>query len=280
MATTTVFGIGGWDPLMSFAEGHMNNYFSRKAAEQSAALQYKYAEKYALNSPSWNVAGLRNAGLNPILAATDGSFSSPTVPNVKVDNNPSNSHGGYDPSVISQLRMLNSQKDLNRASALKEFTDALTKLKTGGFTGHYGALHSLGTSLGFKSGEIDGILRNFGFSPLSKSSPDGSTNSPSSIKSKSHVDVPKDVRVEAVKSAISAVRKDFSKQSNDDRKAGFNAIKEASPALGLLMKALDLAPSDYSMPRPPRSNSLHNKMRKFHRDDKKRSFKNHSWKVR
>ena len=39
-------------------------YFSKKAA----ALNYKYQERLAKNQPSWNVAGLEKAGLNPILA--------------------------------------------------------------------------------------------------------------------------------------------------------------------------------------------------------------------
>ena len=37
---------------------------------------YDLSRKYAENSAKWNVTGLRNAGLNPILAATDGNFSS------------------------------------------------------------------------------------------------------------------------------------------------------------------------------------------------------------
>ncbi len=37
---------------------------------------YNLAKRYAENSAQWNVQGLRNAGLNPILAATDGNFAS------------------------------------------------------------------------------------------------------------------------------------------------------------------------------------------------------------
>ncbi len=40
-------------------------YYSKKAAERN----YKYSEKFAKNTPSWNVAGLEKAGLNPMLAA-------------------------------------------------------------------------------------------------------------------------------------------------------------------------------------------------------------------
>lgn len=37
---------------------------------------YDLARRYAENSSKWQVTGLRNAGLNPILAATDGNFAS------------------------------------------------------------------------------------------------------------------------------------------------------------------------------------------------------------
>lgn len=37
-------------------------------------LDYMMAEQYARNSAGWNVAGLKAANLNPILAATDGNF--------------------------------------------------------------------------------------------------------------------------------------------------------------------------------------------------------------
>lgn len=45
-------------------------YYSKKAAD----LNYQYQEKLANNQPSWQVAGLEKAGLNPILA-THGSYS-------------------------------------------------------------------------------------------------------------------------------------------------------------------------------------------------------------
>lgn len=48
----------------SASNSAMGWYFSKKAA----ALNYKYQERLAKNQPSWNVAGLEKAGLNPILA--------------------------------------------------------------------------------------------------------------------------------------------------------------------------------------------------------------------
>lgn len=48
---------------------------SKRLAKYQAKLNYKYAQKYALNSPSWTVRGYRAAGINPILAAMHGNLS-------------------------------------------------------------------------------------------------------------------------------------------------------------------------------------------------------------
>lgn len=48
---------------------------SKRLAKYQAKLNYKYAERYARNSPSWTVRGYRNAGINPILAAAHGNLS-------------------------------------------------------------------------------------------------------------------------------------------------------------------------------------------------------------
>ena len=47
----------------------IGSLFGIGQAAASAKMQYRYAKKMAQNAPSWNVAGLRKAGLNPILAA-------------------------------------------------------------------------------------------------------------------------------------------------------------------------------------------------------------------
>lgn len=39
-------------------------------------LEYDWSKRYAENSAKWNVQGLKNAGLNPLLAASNGNFSS------------------------------------------------------------------------------------------------------------------------------------------------------------------------------------------------------------
>ena len=48
---------------------------SKRLAKYQARLNYNYAQKYALNSPSWTVRGYRAAGINPILAAMHGNLS-------------------------------------------------------------------------------------------------------------------------------------------------------------------------------------------------------------
>lgn len=49
-----------------------NQYFNLD--KRYADFEYQLARRYAQNSAAWQVAGLRNAGLNPILAASDGNF--------------------------------------------------------------------------------------------------------------------------------------------------------------------------------------------------------------
>ena len=49
-----------------------NQYFNLD--KRYADFEYELARRYAQNSAAWQVAGLRNAGLNPILAASDGNF--------------------------------------------------------------------------------------------------------------------------------------------------------------------------------------------------------------
>lgn len=53
---------------MNFGAGLMEDYFSRRLMDR----EYDYTQRYAKEMPSWQVEGLRRAGLNPILAATSG----------------------------------------------------------------------------------------------------------------------------------------------------------------------------------------------------------------
>lgn len=75
MANWQALSLGGWDPLTSFAEGKMGEYFNKSAARYQSKLNYKYAQRYALNSPSWVMRGYRAAGINPIVAAQHGQLS-------------------------------------------------------------------------------------------------------------------------------------------------------------------------------------------------------------
>ena len=65
---------GGW---LDYSSAQSKLKYSLKS-------QYKYAQKYAKNSPSWNVEGLRAAGLNPILAINGGNISDVTTPDASM----------------------------------------------------------------------------------------------------------------------------------------------------------------------------------------------------
>lgn len=122
MATTSIgfgpFSISAYDPFASWMEGSVNTYFNKKSEKraykrqlQLMDAQYQYAQRYAENSPSWNVKGLRDAGLNPILAVGGGgslgSSSAPSVPSVPVSSTDtgSGSRTGFrfDPMYSTQL---------------------------------------------------------------------------------------------------------------------------------------------------------------------------------
>lgn len=88
-------GLSGFNNALnlsnSLLSGAITRHWNKKDSHSSALLQYdlnkkfnewlipyqlrknfQYAERYAKNGPSWNVEGLRAAGLNPILAASGG----------------------------------------------------------------------------------------------------------------------------------------------------------------------------------------------------------------
>lgn len=78
----TLLGMGasaGMGFLSNWLNGMMNTGFQKELQEHAAATNYKYAEKSAKNTPTWNRAGLESAGYNPMLAvqnATGGANSS------------------------------------------------------------------------------------------------------------------------------------------------------------------------------------------------------------
>lgn len=112
---------------------------------------YDLARKYSENSAKWNVTGLRNAGLNPILAATDGNFASTygsgssggSMPSNGASQNVgfSNSHGSVTPvtesirdfasAALSQssakLNSVNSDVASQTAPATVKLADANVK---------------------------------------------------------------------------------------------------------------------------------------------------------
>lgn len=143
MATASAFGISGWDPFGSTGENFLNSAFStylgNKSASKSvsnakklAQIQYDFSRQYSLNSPSWNVEGLRNAGLNPILAT--GNPSAVNMPSMQpvapgYQFSPSNSPGGFDNSAFqaqklafrqarANVDLTESQSDATRQNAL------------------------------------------------------------------------------------------------------------------------------------------------------------------
>lgn len=129
------------------------NYFDldKRYYQYQSEQQYNWARRYAENSSKWQVQGLRNANLNPILAATDGNFrgtfgepvsmgshgghgggSSGSVRSPKVDGSIGNlgssmiegAKGGAQVSNIEQnTQTLKTQSDLNSANTAKANAD-------------------------------------------------------------------------------------------------------------------------------------------------------------
>lgn len=94
----------------------LNYYMTRKQAK----LNYEYAQKYAENTPSWNVTGLEKAGLNPMLA-TGAANSAHNVNN----SIPQGQTGNGLASRIAweQLDNLKSQVAVNNSAAKKNDQD-------------------------------------------------------------------------------------------------------------------------------------------------------------
>lgn len=144
MAIASAWGFSGWDPLGSFGESALNSAFSTylgnkssskalRNAQKLAQYQYNLSHDYALNAPSWNVEGLRNAGLNPILATGNPSaVNMPGMQPVSPDFqfNPSNSSGGFDNSAFQIQKLATRQAranvDLTKSQAAATRQNALT----------------------------------------------------------------------------------------------------------------------------------------------------------
>lgn len=114
-----------WGALIGAAASLAGNYLSNKlqlSSNQDASIfnneVFKDTQKYlALNSPSWQVKGLRDAGLNPILAVSQG-LSSPQAINTASTFSPDAS--GINRAVqnafnSASFRLLNQQAEKAKA---------------------------------------------------------------------------------------------------------------------------------------------------------------------
>ena len=168
----------------------LGNQLGKKNMALQAAMNYHYAMKMAQNGPSASVAGLRKAGLNPILAATDGSFATPSF-NGTSPSFPSSGSGGSntmaDAMAIKQsdanIDLAKSQADLNDANAKLAGVRAANEFANRGLNGNAAVVSRLLSSFGFNDNEIKGMLPMF---EKGKSTPNGSVKSEGEVKM-SHV---------------------------------------------------------------------------------------------
>lgn len=168
----------------------LGNQLGKKNMALQAAMNYHYAMKMAQNGPSASVAGLRKAGLNPILAATDGSFATPSF-NGTSPSFPSSGSGGSntmaDAMAIKQsdanIDLLKSQSELNQANTKLVGVRAANEFANRGLSGSSAAISRLLSSFGFDDNAIKGMLPMF---ENGKSTPNGSVKSEGEVKM-SHV---------------------------------------------------------------------------------------------
>lgn len=170
-------GIGG-----DFLQGVMNNYFGKKSSKYSSKQSYhyqrklnqwlipyqleqqnKYAEEYqkmySRNSPSWNVEGLRKAGLNPILAASGGFSATPAArPTASgsimgTTNYQPSTRGSvrFDPLTLKQLQLMDEQI---KGQQIKNNNDA----KNMGLTGRDATVARIASELGLTPDNLRAFL--------------------------------------------------------------------------------------------------------------------------
>lgn len=142
-----------------FIKGSVSNYWNDKALNRS----YAFAEKYARNSPTWNVEGLRAAGLNPLLAVTKGfSGGSPSIHPQSVDTNSRLS--ATDLSAISLKRKESSLVD--KQSALTDESIKSAKIDNKIKEDTYNTLRAENEVKRLKAEAVAGLLRPIESSPL------------------------------------------------------------------------------------------------------------------
>lgn len=146
------------------------NYYQKRYDTWKSDLDYRYAQQYAQNSAQWNVQGLLNAGLNPILAANNGNFNSTFGQPV--------SGGG----VSASSRSRGSRQDMAQAAASMAATarqnalideqikqakaqtanieqDTANKKATQGLSGTPAAVSVLANKLGLSDGNVANKIR-------------------------------------------------------------------------------------------------------------------------
>lgn len=102
---------------------------SKRLARYQAKLNYKYAQRYAENSPLWTVRGYRSAGINPILAAMHGNLSvsdNPTSVNTIQSSAPDLSSAALSRPISRSFEVLQRRRE----NAIAEEGVKQSKIKT------------------------------------------------------------------------------------------------------------------------------------------------------
>lgn len=307
--------------------GAVSRYWNRSDAKKAAQLQYRYnkkfnewlipyqlsnqyeyAERYAHNTPSWNVSGLRHAGLNPILAAS-GGFSGGSSPSTSVGSSGSvsaphtNLSSPRSANVIAafnglkQAEVLDAQKDeLKSRTAANTLNAETNRMRAEADIRN----QTMETDYSVKMKEVETALRtleierrkngnNYDSAQLRDASQvlghaldsaaqgwDYINNNPSS---RSFRDIT--TRSTRPTEPFHFLRNEHRKHQSlphETRRQFYDALKQISPLTSYILSPLYPEPSKYSMPRAPRGNTVHNELRKFWREERKREKDLHGWK--
>lgn len=148
----------------------LGNKNSKKSLKRQAALNYRYQLLMAKNGPSATVEGLRKAGLNPMLAATDGSFATPSMPSVSAD---AGSYSKVDMGSAldtalsirqtdANVDLQKSQSELNDTNAKLNGIRAMNELSNGGFGNDWFKVgNRLMQSFGFDKSTAEKLVKSF-----------------------------------------------------------------------------------------------------------------------
>ena len=127
----------------------------------NAKLQYRYAKKYALNSPSWQMAGLKDAGLNPILAAAKFGGSNNAMPIQAMDlagsgekMSSSTAKAATTDLTKQQKKNAEIQKDILEANVSEARSRAHSAASEANVKSNESTLHGMMTDAYIKNGSI------------------------------------------------------------------------------------------------------------------------------